>query len=154
MGASRGGERRHVAVVRDLLAHAEIDESALQCGAHWPYDEAAASVVRRELAEPLQVFNNCSGKHSAMLAAAGVLQAPLESYLEPSHLVQQRILQVIQAFNGCAAADVVYGIHGCSAPHPAVPLSALARSFAQLVTSGDASATTAVEAMTTHPLLV
>jgi L-asparaginase II len=154
MCASHNGEPRHVAVVRDLLAHAEIDESALQCGAHWPYEEAAASVVRRELAEPLQVFNNCSGKHSGMLAAAGMLQAPLESYLEPSHPVQQRIRKVIQEFTGCAAADVVYGIDGCSAPNAAVPLSAMARSFAQLVTSGDTAATTAVEAMTTHPFLV
>jgi L-asparaginase II len=126
----------------------------LQCGAHWPYDEAAASVVRREMAEPLPVFNNCSGKHSGMLAAARVLQAPLESYLEPSHPVQQRIRQVVVEFTGCAGTDVVYGIDGCSAPNAAVPLSAMARSFARLVTSDDAAARTAVEAMTTHPFLV
>ena len=152
--ASHNGEPRHVAVVRDLLAHAGIDESALQCGAHWPYDEAAASVVRREMDEPLAVFNNCSGKHSAMLAAARVLEAPLGSYLEPSHPVQQRIRQVVEEFTGSATADIVYGIDGCSAPNAAVPLSAMARSFARLVTSDDAAAKTAVEAMTTHPFLV
>jgi L-asparaginase II len=152
--ASHNGEPRHVAVVRDLLAHAGIDESALQCGAHWPYDEAAASVVRRQMDEPLAVFNNCSGKHSGMLAAARVLQAPLGSYLEPSHPVQQRIRQVVEEFTGCATADIVYGIDGCSAPNAAVPLAAIARSFARLVTSDDAAARTAVEAMTTHPFLV
>ncbi|HXN04746.1 MAG TPA: asparaginase [Candidatus Acidoferrum sp.] len=152
--ASHNGEPRHVAVVRDLLAHAGIDESALQCGAHWPYDEAAASVVRREMAEPLAVFNNCSGKHSGMLAAARMLQAPLASYLEPSHPVQQRIRQVVEEFTGCATTDVVYGIDGCSAPNAAVPLSAMARSFARLVTSDDPAAKTAVGAMTTHPFLV
>jgi L-asparaginase II len=152
--ASHNGEPRHVAVVRDLLAHAGIDESALQCGAHWPYDEAAAGAVRREMAEPLAVFNNCSGKHSGMLAAARVLQAPLGSYLEPSHPVQQRIRQVVEEFTGCPTADIVYGIDGCSAPNAAVPLSAMARSFARLVTSNDAAAKTAVEAMTTHPFLV
>jgi L-asparaginase II len=152
--ASHSGEPRHVDTVRDLLAHLEIDESALQCGAHWPYDETAAGVVRREMAEPLPVFNNCSGKHSGMLAAARVLRAPLASYLEPSHPVQQRIGQVVEEFTGCATTDVVYGIDGCSAPNAAVPLSAMARSFAQLVTSNDAAARTAVEAMTTHPFLV
>jgi L-asparaginase II len=141
-------------VVRDLLAHAEIDESSLQCGAHWPYDEAAASVVRREMREPLAVFNNCSGKHSGMLAAARALEAPLASYLEPSHPVQQRIRQVVEEFTGCASTDVIYGIDGCSAPNAAVPLSAMARSFAQLVTSDDGAARTAVEAMTTHPFLI
>jgi L-asparaginase II len=152
--ASHNGEPRHVAVVRDLLAHIEIDESALQCGAHWPYDESAASAVRREMAEPLAVFNNCSGKHSGMLAAASVLQAPLETYLEPSHPVQQRIRQVVEEFTGCATTEVVYGIDGCSAPNAAVPLAAMARSFARLVTSDAAAARTAVEAMTTHPFLV
>ena len=152
--ASHSGEPRHVAVVRDLLAHAELDESALQCGAHWPYDEAAASVVRREMTEPLAVFNNCSGKHSGMLATARVLHAPLASYLDPSHPVQQRIREVIEEFTGCPTSDVVYGIDGCSAPNPAVPLSAMASSFAQLVTSDDTAAMTAVEAMTTHPFLV
>jgi L-asparaginase II len=152
--ASHNGEPRHVAVVRDLLAHAGIDESALQCGAHWPYDEAAASVVRREMDEPLAVFNNCSGKHSGMLAAARMLQAPLASYLEPSHPVQQRIRQVVEEFTSCATTDVVYGIDGCSAPNAAVPLSAMARSFGRLVTSDDPAAKTAVGAMTTHPFLV
>jgi L-asparaginase II len=152
--ASHSGEPRHVAAVRDLLTHAELDESALQCGAHWPYDEAAASVVRREMTEPLPVFNNCSGKHSGMLAAARVLHAPLATYLEPSHPVQQRIREVIEEFTGCPTTDVVYGIDGCSAPNPAVPLSAMASSFAQLVTSDDTAARTAVEAMTGHPFLV
>jgi len=154
MCASHSGEPRHVALVRDLLAHVAIDESALQCGAHWPYDEAAANVVRREMAEPLAVFNNCSGKHSGMLAAAHVLQAPLASYLEPSHPMQRRIREVVEEFTGCTSAEAVYGIDGCSAPNAAVPLSAMARSFAQLVTSDDAAARSAVEAMTTHPFLI
>ena len=152
--ASHNGEPRHVATVRDLLAHAGIGESALQCGAHWPYDEAAASVVRREMIEPLAVFNNCSGKHSGMLAAGCVLQAPLEHYLEASHPVQQHIRQVVEEFTGCASTQILYGIDGCSAPNAAVPLSAMARSFATLVTSTDRAAKTAVEAMTTHPFLV
>jgi L-asparaginase II len=152
--ASHNGEPRHVAVVRDLLRHAELDETTLQCGAHWPYDESAASVVRREMAEPLAVFNNCSGKHSGMLAASRMLQAPLTTYLEPSHPVQQRIRHVVEEYTGCVSTDVIYGIDGCSAPNAAVPLSAMARSFARLVTSDDTAARTAVDAMTAHPFLV
>jgi len=68
--------------------------------------------------------------------------------------VQQRIRQVIEEFTGCPTSDTVYGIDGCSAPNPAVPLSAMASGFAQLVTSDDTAAKTAVEAMTTHPFLV
>jgi L-asparaginase II len=154
MCASHNGEPRHIAVVRDLLARAQVAEAALQCGAHWPYYEPAASIVRRELIEPLAVFNNCSGKHSGMLAAARALEAPLDTYLEPSHPVQQRIRQVVEEFTGCRDREVRYGIDGCSAPNAAVPLSAIARSFAQLVISDDDAARAAVEAMTTHPYLV
>src|SRR5213593_3908003 len=39
MCASHNGEPRHIALVRDLLGHVGVDESALQCGAHWPYYE-------------------------------------------------------------------------------------------------------------------
>jgi L-asparaginase II len=154
IAASHNGEARHVEVVRDLLAHAGVPESTLQCGAHWPYYEPAASAVRRQLEEPLAIFNNCSGKHAGMLAAARVMGAPLETYLEPTHPVQQRIKAVIEAFSGCPASATPYGIDGCSAPNAALPLSAMARSFASLVVSNDQLPRTIVEAMTQHPYLV
>ena len=154
MCASHNGEPRHIAVVRDLLVRAQIAESALQCGAHWPYYEPAASIVRREMIEPLAVFNNCSGKHSGMLAAARVLEAPLETYLEPSHPVQLRIRQVVEEFTGCRESEVRYGIDGCSAPNAAVPLAAMARSFARLVTSSDEIPRTVVAAMVEQPFLI
>jgi L-asparaginase II len=154
MAASHNGEPRHVELVRDLLRRAGIDESALQCGAHWPYYEPAATAVRHQMDEPLAVFNNCSGKHAGMLAAARALDAPLETYLDPAHPVQQRIRSVIEAFTGCPAADIHYGVDGCSAPNAAVPLAALARSFAALLTSTDETPRTVVSAMTQHPYLI
>ena len=154
MSASHNGEPRQVAVVRDLLSQVHVEESALQCGAHWPYYEPAASAVRREMTEPIAIFNNCSGKHVGMLAAARILEAPLETYLEPSHPVQQRIRQVVEEFTGCSDSNVVYGIDGCSAPNAAVPLTAMARSFAQLVTSTDPAVSAAVAAISAHPFLI
>src|SRR2546423_9285595 len=89
MAASHSGEPRHVEVVRDLLRRAGIDESALQCGAHWPYYEPAATAARPPMDEPLAVFNNCSGQHAGMLAAARALDGPLGTYLDPAHPIQQ-----------------------------------------------------------------
>jgi len=154
MAASHNGEPRHVEIVRDLLRRAGIAESALQCGAHWPYYEPAATAARHEMDEPLAVFNNCSGKHAGMLAAARALDAPLDNYLEPTHRVQQRIRGVIEAFTGCPAADIHYGIDGCSAPNAAVPLAAMARSFAGLVTSTDEIPKMVVAAMVEQPFLI
>lgn len=154
MAASHNGEPRHVEAVRDLLEHAGIPERALQCGAHWPYYEPAATVARRIMEQPLQIFNNCSGKHAGMLAAARALGAPLETYLDPSHPVQQRIAEVIAEFTATPAADTRWGVDGCSAPNPAVPLGAMARSFAALVISTDEVARATVDAMTAHPFLI
>jgi L-asparaginase II len=154
MAASHNGEPRHVEVVRDLLARAGVPESALQCGAHWPYDEPAAAVARRQMEKPLTIFNNCSGKHAGMLAAARALGAPLETYLDADHPVQQRIREVIAEFSACPPSGIRYGIDGCSAPNAAVPLSAMARSFAGLVSSGDETMRTVVDAMTQHPYLI
>lgn len=154
MAASHSGEPGHVEIVRELLRRTGIAESALQCGAHWPYDERAATAARRQMDEPLAVFNNCSGKHAGMLAAARALDAPLETYLDPAHPVQQRIRGVIEAFTGCPPAVIPYGIDGCSAPNAAVPLAAMARSFAGLLTSTDETPTSVVAAMTQHPFLI
>lgn len=154
MAASHNGEPRHIEVARDLLRRTGVAESALQCGAHWPYYEPAAAVVRREMPEPIPIFNNCSGKHAGMLAAARALGTPLETYLQPDHPVQQRIRQAVEDFTACPSDEVRYGTDGCSAPNPAVPLAAMARSFASLVSSKSAEAAAVVAAMTAHPFLV
>jgi L-asparaginase II len=154
MAASHNGEPGHVEIVRDLLRRSGIAESALQCGAHWPYYEPAATAARHQMDEPLAVFNNCSGKHAGMLAAARALNAPLETYLDPAHPVQQRIRTVVEAFTGCPPADIHYGIDGCSAPNAAVPLAAMARSFAALLTSTNEPAAAVVAAMTQQPFLI
>ena len=154
MAASHNGEPRHVEIVRDLLRRAGITESDLQCGAHWPYYEPAATVARHQMNEPLAVFNNCSGKHAGMLAAARALDTPLDSYLESAHPVQQRIRSVIEASTGCPPAEIHYGIDGCSAPNAAVPLADMARSFAALITSTDETPRTVVAAMTQQPYLI
>jgi len=154
MCASHSGEARHVNTVRELLRRAEIPEAALHCGGHWPLSESAASELRRELAAPLAVHNNCSGKHAGMLAAARALGAPLETYLDRHHPVQDRIRGTIARLSGLPADRLAEGTDGCSAPNAALPLESMARAFAALVACGDAEAVRVVAAMTTHPFLV
>ncbi len=154
MSASHNGEPRHLAIVRDLLGHTGLDESALQCGAHWPYYEPAASIARREMPEPIAVFNNCSGKHAGMLAAARSVRAPIERYLDLDQPVQQQVQATVAEFTGLHRDQVRWGIDGCSAPNAAVPLRAMARAFATLVTSRDEYPRAVVDAMTGDPYLV
>ncbi|MEO6796889.1 MAG: asparaginase [Candidatus Dormibacter sp.] len=154
MSASHNGEPRHLVIVRELLAHAGLEEGTLQCGAHWPYYEPAAAAARREMAEPIAVFNNCSGKHAGMLAATRSSGAPLERYLEPDQPVQRQVRATVAEFAGVHPEEIRWGIDGCSAPNAAVPLRAMARAFATLVTSADAYARAVVDAMTGDPYLI
>src|SRR5579884_2229830 len=75
--ASHDGDTVHVETVRRLLGRAGLDEAQLGCGPQLPFGEAAARRVLREGGGPERVTNNCSGKHSAMLATCRVRQWPL-----------------------------------------------------------------------------
>ena len=66
--ASHSGEDFHVAGVREVLAGAGLDESALQTPADYPLDEQARDAVIRAGGGKEPVLSNCSGKHAAMLA--------------------------------------------------------------------------------------
>ena len=154
MSASHNGEPRHVDTVRDLLRRTAVPEDALQCGAHWPLHEPSAEAARREYEKPIAVFNNCSGKHAGMLAAAKALGAPLDSYLDRQHPVQVRIRDAVAKFTDCEASELRFGIDGCSAPNPAVPLRAIALSLARLGASDTSKAKQVVDAMAANPFLV
>jgi L-asparaginase II len=78
----------------------------------------------------------------------------LEGYLDPGHPVQVEVRRAVEAFTGCPAEAIRYGIDGCTAPNPAVPLRAMAHSFARLLASPDPVARLVVGAMTEHPFLV
>ena len=156
---SHKGEPRHVRTVLDLLRRAGVPPSALQCGSH-PLSEPVASRLARAGQYPTPLHNNCSGKHSGMLAAAAALGSPLGSYLDVDHPVQQLILQSVAQCAGVGTAQLHVGIDGCSAPNFALPMWRIARCFAQIATPHaiDGDLADAVQrtgaAMRAHPWLV
>ncbi|MGC8874200.1 MAG: asparaginase [Chloroflexia bacterium] len=158
MAASHTGEERHVRTVARILARLGLDERALRCGVHPPENEAAYLRLRLLGGEPGPLHNNCSGKHAAMLAIALAGGHPLESYPEPDHPVQQRILQVIREMTG--VADPILGIDGCGVPVFGLPLRAMALAYARLIDPAElparraAACRRATAAMRAHPGMV
>lgn len=155
--ASHNGEPGHVEAVRGVLGRAGVPESALQCGVHPPSYTPAAAALWRAGQEPLPVHNNCSGKHSGMLAASRAMDAPLERYLSPEHPVQQRILRTIAALSHMDPGDIALGTDGCSVPVHGLPVRAMAQAYAHLADPASAPAEHGAtlmaigEAMTAHP---
>ncbi|MEA2009122.1 MAG: asparaginase [Actinomycetota bacterium] len=149
--ASHGGWPIHIAIVRSILANANLDESALQCPPSWPLSTGAKDLqVRGGIRSPKRVFHNCSGKHAAMLAACTIQGWPIETYLDPDHPLQRRIIEIVTNATGIRPEPV--GIDGCGAPTMRGSVRGLARAFANL--SSSERCRPAAEAISRFPSLV
>jgi len=129
---SHSGENAHLETVLSILNKIALDESALKCGAHPPFDEASAKRLRAENREPRALHNNCSGKHAGMLAFAKHIGEPLENYLDPDHPIQRRIRSTLARFADAPVDEIKIAVDGCSAPVFGLSVEAMARSYARL----------------------
>lgn len=132
--ASHSGEPLHVGLVRSILQKAGLDESALECGCHWPMGRESERSLAREGGEPSPLHNNCSGKHAGMLATCVHLGWPVDSYTHGDHPLQVQIAQCLGALSGDEVDPSVYGVDGCSLPNWQITSTGLARVFARVVT--------------------
>ena len=112
--ASHEGSAAHLETVRSMQAKAGLDESLLQCGVHLPSDPENFRAFVASGGRPTANFNNCSGKHTAMLAHAKMRGLPLENYLDPAHLIQQ---EIVTAFAEMAPYVLVAGLGGPLVDH-------------------------------------
>jgi L-asparaginase II len=131
--ASHNGEAIHTETVAGMLKKIGLDMSALKCGVHEPYSAEAARALRERGEQPTVLHNNCSGKHTGMLALALHLNAPTDTYDEPSNPVQLNIVRRIAQFSGVPVEDVAVGIDGCGVPTFGVTVRAMALMYARLV---------------------
>ena len=158
MAASHNGEPFHIEAVRSILAKVGLEPAQLRCGAHAPYHAASAEALRAAGKQPTALHNNCSGKHAGMLAVAKANGWPLETYCDPGHPLQQRILARVAELAGVSVSSIGIAVDGCSAPTFAMPLTAMAVAFARLAEAdadrGDDRARAAgvvLDAMSRHP---
>src|SRR5262245_34890768 len=129
---SHSGESAHLETVLSILNKIALDESALKCGVHMPFDDASARRLRAEQREPRALHNNCSGKHAGMLAVAKHVGAPLDNYLDPDHPIQRRIRTTLARFADVTVDEIKVAVDGCGAPVFGLSVEAMARSYARL----------------------
>ncbi len=133
ISASHSGEDIHIEVANSILKKIGLTELDLLCGAHTPFDETAAAKLIAENRPPQNLHNNCSGKHSGMLAFSRFLGEPTTDYIHLEHAIQRQIRSVIARFADVPVEDVAVAVDGCSAPVFGVSILAMARSYARLV---------------------
>ena len=158
--ASHETARIHLEAVAALQAKVGILESDLQCGPHMPGDPEMLRLAIKNDLVPTANFNNCSGKHTAMLAHAKMRDLPLDTYLSLEHPVQRDILAGLAEMSGLSPERIELGIDGCSAPNFALPLVNAALAMARLCDPRGLSEKSAAacrkiaSAMTAHPEMV
>lgn len=153
MAGSHGGETEHVRAAHSMLKKAGLSPDALRCGVHPPTSPRALRDLQRAAKDPSAMHNNCSGKHSGMLAACRFLGLRLETYLRPSHPLQKRNLATLSRFTGIPSGRIPLGIDGCSAPTFALSLRAMSRAAEELATA-EGSLRRIRDAMMAHPAMV
>lgn len=132
---SHSGEPMHLVAVQSILRKIGLEEGALLCGAHMPFDEESVRAIRASGTSPSVLHNNCSGKHAGMLALAVHLGVDAANYISPEHPVQKLIRNEVIKVTGVADDKLTIAIDGCSAPVFGLSLFEMARGYAQVVNS-------------------
>jgi L-asparaginase II len=154
---SHGGEPEHVAIAEAMLASIGLEEGDLACGPHEPLAARGQKLLRESGKRATRLHNNCSGKHSAMLARAKSANWATVGYERADHQVQRECLAEVSKWTGVGEGQIVCAVDGCGVVVFALPLGAMALAYARL---GDAARRShhipsrIVHAMQTRPFLV
>jgi L-asparaginase II len=129
--ASHSAEPRHLDGITAWLERMGLTPGDLECGAQWPLrHEPTMEALIRAGERSTALHNNCSGKHTGMLATALHLGAPCTGYVNLEHPVQQRIMGILEQMCGYDLSGAPVARDGCSVPSFAIPLGNLARGMA------------------------
>jgi L-asparaginase II len=151
--ACERGIAMHLDGARQILQSVGLDESALVNTPDLPLDEKEAEQAMRNGVQRSSLLQNCSGKHSGMIATCVAAGWATDGYLHVEHPLQQAITNGIPTL----AEDPVLGIgiDGCGAPAHVVSLVGLARSFRNMAIGAAGEAGLRIHrAMTSFPDMV
>ena len=155
--ASHGGEPEHVAIVEAMLQTLGLEEGDLACGPHEPLSTRGAKIARECGARIRRTHNNCSGKHTAMLALALHKGWSIEGYERGDHCVQQAMLNQVALWTGVRPSQIEIAVDGCGAAVFGLSLERMARAYARFGVAsvkGEEIPARVTRAMTAHPFLV
>jgi L-asparaginase II len=148
--ASHSGEDFHLDGARRILAGAGLSEADLQNTPDYPLDDDAALAWRSAGRPRASVAQNCSGKHSAMLATCVAAGWDTATYRDPGHPLQKHIRATVEELTGDASVDHV-AVDGCGAPLFSCTLAGLARAFARIASAPEGPEARVARAISTHP---
>jgi L-asparaginase II len=148
--SSHSGSEEHLTAVREILAMAKLDESALQCMLDKPLGEPERRAWGDKPATRISM--NCSGKHAAMLLTCVTNGWPIENYLDPAHPLQVAIKAELEALAG--ETITLTSTDGCGAPLFLISVIGLARAIRAITISVDPIHQSVLDAARAFPEMV
>lgn len=129
--ASHSGEPCHFETVKGFLTKIGLDESYLKCGFHKPLSKVELNKLLLSGEKESILQNNCSGKHTMMLAICKKMGWGLGDYDKDTHPLQIAIKQKINAL--CEVKEE-YPItkDGCGVPILSMPLKNMLKGYLNL----------------------
>ncbi len=158
--ASHSGEKCHTDGVRQWLERLGLNETALECGAHYPADRQTRISMTQEGIKASAIHNNCSGKHAGFISVACHFGEPVAAYIDRDHPVQRRVEKILYELTQERLETAPAGFDGCGIPVYGMSLQGIAEAFAKLAGANFASsrrqaaAHQICQAMAEHPNLV
>jgi len=133
--SSHCGEDFHVKELNNWLEKTKLKLFDLKCGIHNPIDQKSSNNLLLSGRKPHQIYNNCAGKHLAMLTGCIINNFPIKNYLAFDHPHQINIRKVFSKFTEDIIPRQHYGIDGCSAPQYAFTIKNLWKALSNLFNS-------------------
>lgn len=138
--SSHNAEAAHTETVDNWLKRLQLDESALECGAHAPLHLQTANTLVENHQPPGRIHNNCSGKHTGMLTTACFHGEETRGYILREHPAQQRWFDALGEMAGVDMRRLPWSYDGCGIPVIAMPLQSMATAFARVAVPDDLAA--------------
>jgi len=148
--SSHSGAQVHLDGVREILALAGLDESALQCALDRPLGDEERRAWGDQPAS--RIAMNCSGKHSAMLLTCVKNNWPIENYLDANHPLQIACKAELELLAG--EKITLTSTDGCGAPLFLLTIAGLARSIRAITISTDLIHQSVLAACRANPVMV
>ncbi len=133
--SSHCGEIFHIRELKRWINKTGIKLSNLKCGIHNPLDIKSTEQLLLSGNRPYQLYNNCAGKHLAMLTSCKINKYSINDYLKFDHPHQKEIRTVFSKFTEEKILVKNYGIDGCSAPQYSFKFIQLANALINLFKS-------------------
>lgn len=131
---SHAGSPLHVATAESLLRRAGQTPACLECGTHWPLDDAEGRGLASRHERPSAIHNNCSGKHAGIICTSLFLGHDPQGYTRADHPAMSEVTAALAAVTGFHLDPTTAATDGCSIPAFALPLESQALGFARLGT--------------------